>query len=29
MGATSPEKKKAADDMFGGAEAHIQIAREP
>jgi hypothetical protein len=29
MGATSPERKIAADDLFDGAEAHIQIAREP
>jgi hypothetical protein len=27
MGATSPERKKAADDLLDWAEAHIQIAR--
>jgi hypothetical protein len=29
MGATSPERKIAADDLFDGAEAHIQIVTEP
>jgi hypothetical protein len=29
MGATSPERNIAADDLFDGAEAHIEIAREP